>query len=90
MLGIRRRKFALQVEALELELAAKRKASVPVEAALAVVARDYAAVRSRLLALPSKVAPIVATMDDAEAVRELLADAVEEALAELAAEALIQ
>ena len=87
ILGIRRRKLALEVEALELDLAAKRKASVPVDQALAVMARDYAACRSRLLALPSKVAPLVATIDDAEAVRELLADAVEEALAELTADA---
>jgi hypothetical protein len=33
------------------------------------------------------VAPLVATLEDAEAVRELLADAVEEALAELVADA---
>lgn len=86
MQGLRRRKLALQVEELELALALKRKAQVEVEHAAAVVARAFTACRSRLLALPAKVAPLVVALDDAEDVRRLLADAVEDALRELSAD----
>jgi hypothetical protein len=86
MQGLRRQKLALEIEALELDLAARRKATVAVEHAAGVMSRDYASCRSRLLALPSKLAPLVVVMDDVEAVRQVLADAVEEALAELSAD----
>jgi hypothetical protein len=87
MAGLRRRKLALEVEALELDLAVKRKTKIDTDHAADVVAAAFAACKSRLLALPPKVAPLVATLLDAEEVRGILADAVEEALAELSADA---
>lgn len=87
ILGLRRRKLALEVEALEIDLAEKRKTKIDTEKAATVVAAAFSACRSRLLALPPKVAPLVAIVVDAEEVRALLADAVEEALAELTANA---
>jgi hypothetical protein len=87
ILGLRRRKLALEVEALEIDLAVKRKTKIDTDKAASVVAAAFAACKSRLLALPPKLAPLVAAMVDAEEVRGVLADAVEEALAELTADA---
>jgi hypothetical protein len=85
--GLRRRKLRLEIEDLELDLAAKRKALVDVEQAATVVAAAFTACRSRLLALPPKVAPMVVALTDVEDVRRLLADALEEALEELSTDA---
>ncbi len=86
ILGLRRRKLALEVEGLEIDLAVKRKTKLDTDQAAEVVAAAFAACKSRLLALPPKVAPLVVTVGDVEAVRGLLADAVEEALRELSAD----
>jgi hypothetical protein len=75
------------VEGLEIDLAVKRETKIDTDAAADIVAARFAACKSRLLALPPKVAPLVVTLDDVEAVRSVLADAVEEALAELSADA---
>jgi hypothetical protein len=83
---LKRRKLQLEVEDLELTLGAKRHALVEMDKALAVVAADYAAVRSRLLGVPTKCAPIVLTMTELEPVRGVLQDAIEDALAELSSE----
>ena len=87
MLQLRRRKLALEVRRLEIGVAVDERTKVDLDAVCAAIAQRNAACRSRLLALPAKLAPIVATLDDAEAVHQVLADAVEEALAELAADA---
>lgn len=85
--GLRRQKLALEVRRLEIGVALDEQTKVDVAAVCTVIAQRNAACRSRLLALPAKLAPILATMDDPEAVRQVLADGVEEALAELVADA---
>ena len=87
ILGLRRRKLALEIRSLEINVATQERSKVDVDHAAAVVAARFAACRARLLALPAKVAPLVVTAGDVEAVRQVLADAVEEALAELVADA---
>jgi hypothetical protein len=52
-----------------------------------VVAEEYAAVRSKLLALPGKLAPMVAIEADEIACRDLIERGVTEALDELARDA---
>ncbi|MEM8493229.1 MAG: hypothetical protein AAF756_20620 [Pseudomonadota bacterium] len=50
------------------------------------VGKEYAAVRARLLALPSRVAPLVSAVNDTAEVRGVLDDSVREALEELVAD----
>jgi hypothetical protein len=87
LLQLRRRKLALEVRRLEIGVAVDERTKVDLNAVCAVIAQRNAACRSRLLALSSKLAPLCATLDDPEAIRQVLADGVEEALAELAADA---
>ena len=84
--GLRRQKLALEVRRLEIAVAVDERSKVDVEAAAAAVAAAFTACRSRLLALPPKIAPVVVALDDVEDVRRVLADAVEEALGELSAD----
>ncbi len=88
MLGLRRAKLDLQVKALEIDLDVKRKQKIDIDHAATVVASAFAACRSRLLALPSAIAPVVVGLTDADEVRRVLVDAVEDALRELSADAL--
>lgn len=85
--GLRRQKLALEVRRLRVAVEVDERTKVDLELVCQAIAQRTAACRSRLLALPPKVAPLVATLDDPEQVRQLLADAVEEALAEMATDA---
>lgn len=77
------RKMAAEAELAEIELATKRGELVPVSVAITRVVDEYTAVRSKLLAIPSKMAPLVAA-ESAEAVcRALLLQIITEALNEL-------
>jgi terminase small subunit / prophage DNA-packing protein len=81
----RLRKTAAEAALAEYELAEKRAQIVTVEDAARIVGEHNARVRSRILALPGKVAPFVAVAETAEECRDLLDGAVHEVLAELAA-----
>lgn len=85
---LRRRKIALEVESLELDVGAKRRSLVEMESAGRAVDAEYAACRSRLLVIPTKCAPIVATMTEVDDCRGVLEAAIEEALAELSGDAI--
>lgn len=84
--ALKRRKLALEVESLELDLGVKHRALVPMERALTVMAGEYGSVRTKLLALPTKLAPMLAIEPEAEVVCAMLRDGIEEALAELSTE----
>lgn len=62
-------------------------ALVPIVNVSQEVEREYARVRARLLAIPSKLAPDVALTDDVAACRSLIEAAITDALNELAADA---
>src|SRR5262249_27687817 len=87
ILGLRRRKLALEVRRLEIGVAVDERTKGDFAPVCAAIAPRNAGCRTRLRALPSKLAPLCATLDDPEAIRQVLADGVEEALAELAADA---
>lgn len=59
---------------------------VRVEDVAEAVGAEYANVRARLLAIPSKTAPVVASETDTATVHELIRQSVHEALAELTAD----
>jgi phage terminase Nu1 subunit (DNA packaging protein) len=81
----RQRKLAAEAEMAEIELAKARADVVRIDD----VARQWDAilsgVRTRLLALPTKVAPMVAVENDQSIVKEMIEDGVYSALGELAA-----
>jgi hypothetical protein len=68
-----------------LELARKLGEVVSIDVVVATVAEHVSNCRSRLLALPSRLAPLVAIEDDADHCLKLLESGIYEALAELAA-----
>lgn len=76
------RKLAAEAELAELELAKARGEVVAIGDAAKLIAEEYTAVRSKLLALPTKLAPLLNT-DNTEATRALLARGIHEALDEL-------
>lgn len=85
----KRRKTAAEAELLELRLATERRELVTVDAVADIVAREYSTVRSRLLAMPSKLAVIVAAEDGLAVCHGLIAAEVREALSELSDEAAV-
>lgn len=68
----------------ELEVAQKRGELIPRGEVLAGMSASFARVRAKLLALPSKLAPVVLTMGTATEVQEKLNDGINEALDQLA------
>lgn len=79
-----RRKTAAQAALAELELAEKRGEVVRVDDAARIAGEGYTRVRARLLAMPGRLAPLLAIADTAEECKDLVEGAVTEALAELA------
>lgn len=79
----RLRKVAAEAALTELEVAKKRGQLVEIEAVATVVGEQFAAVRARLLSLPTKLAPLLAASTDLNEVQVLLQQGVNEALSEL-------
>jgi phage terminase Nu1 subunit (DNA packaging protein) len=79
----RRRKTQAEAELAEIELAEKRGQVVQIGEAAKLVAEEYTAVRSRLLAIPNKLAPQIAVESDRAACHALLSGVINEALNEL-------
>lgn len=79
---LRRRKLRAEAGMAELELASRERAMLPRSDVDAAVVGAFSRVRQRLLAIPSKLAPILATkMEPAEVeaeVRRAIHDALEE------------
>jgi len=83
----RRRKLAAEAALAELDLAERRREMIRVEDAAALVADEYAKVRSRLLDLPARLAPLVAIEADPAACERLVREEVKDTLEELTADA---
>jgi hypothetical protein len=79
----KRRKLVAEAELAELEAAVKRDELVPIDVVADAVGAEYAAVRAKLLSIPTKLAPILAITSDVEEVRSLLIEKLREALEEL-------
>lgn len=77
------RKAAAEAELKELRLARERGELIAVDDLARLVEAEYVAVRSRLLAIPSKLAPEIAQIDNPTEVQALIAAEIHEALDEL-------
>lgn len=80
----RKRKIAAEAELAEIELAKARADVVAIDDVAKQWDTILANVRTRFLALPTKVAPMVAPETDQSLVKEFIEDAVHTALGELA------
>lgn len=72
-----------KVAIAELELSKRRRETVAVADAADFVAKRFAVVRTRMLAVPSKIAPLVITARSQPEAHAIASSAVEEALSEL-------
>ena len=77
------RKLTAEAELAEIELAKARAEVVVIAEVAKLVGEDYAAVRAKLLAIPSKLAPQMAIEPTEAGCRALLQRAINEALDEL-------
>lgn len=68
----------------EIEIAEKLKELLPRAEVLAGMSAAFARVRAKLLAIPSKLAPVLLTLTTASQMQEKLNDAIHEVLEELA------
>jgi hypothetical protein len=68
----------------ELEVAQRRGELIPRSEVVAGMSACFARVRAKMLALPSKLAPVVATLGTAAEIQEKINDGVHEALDQLA------
>lgn len=82
----RRRKVAAEAAMVELDLAKRRGEVIEIADVAGLVGEDYANLRAKLLSMPTKLAPIVATESDLAQCKALLERGVEEALEELTAD----
>lgn len=82
----RRRKLAAEAAMTELDLAHRRGDLIEIEFIADMVGNDYANMRAKLLALPTKLAPQLVGMDDPVECTALLDKGVTEALEELTAD----
>lgn len=82
----RRRKIAAEAALAEMELAKERRQMIHVDEVAGVVADEYAKVRSRVLAMPARLAQPLSILDDPAAIEaEIKAECVD-ALSELVAD----
>lgn len=78
------RKLTAEAGLAEIKLAEARGEVVPTDKAVKGFAKMTAAVRAKMLAIPTKLAPVVAVTTDIEMARAAIEEAVREALSELA------
>lgn len=79
------RKDQAQAELAELELAKRRGALIEVAKVEAMMAGDYAFTKQRMLAMPSKVAPLLSVITEPAEIQAILYREVSDSLNELAA-----
>jgi phage terminase Nu1 subunit (DNA packaging protein) len=80
----RRRKMAAEAALAEYDLAEKRGDVIQIDLSAKMVTEVFTSVRTRFLAIPSKLAPIMAAITTPEEARDILDGAINEALSELA------
>ncbi|MDO8421552.1 MAG: terminase small subunit [Parvibaculum sp.] len=78
------RKTTAEADLKEIELAEARAEVVPIGHSVKEFAKRVAATRSKMLALPTKLAPVLVVMTDIEESRAVIEDMIREALDELA------
>ena len=83
----RARKTAAEAELAEIAVAKARREVVEIALVAKAVSDEYAATRAKLLALPSKLGPMVAIETNATACQDLIERGIVEALEELSADA---
>lgn len=82
----RARKMAADAVLAEIEVAKARRDVVDVNVMAEIVADEYGAVRAKILGMPDKLAPVLATTESVEECRELLRLTIHEALEELSSD----
>ena len=82
----RRRKLAAEAALVELDLSKRRGEVIEIEDVAGVVGDDYANVRAKSLALPTKLAPQLIGIEDTAECQALIERGVAEALEELTAD----
>jgi len=76
-------KTKAETRKLNLDHKIKKGELVPIDEIVAVIDRQFTAVRARILSLPKKTAPILESARDIEEIQEILEDQVREVLQEL-------
>lgn len=79
----RARKAKAEADRIEFDLAIKKKEYIAADLVLHEIEKSILNCRSKLLAMPRKFAPLLATANEPNEVEKLLADGVNEALNEL-------
>lgn len=72
-----------RADKIQLEVEKRRGQLVEVESVALAIEKEYAAVRSGLMAIPSKMAHVLSVVDDPNEIKEKLEDAINETLGEL-------
>lgn len=80
------RKTTAEADLKEIELAERRGEVVPITHAVKEFAKRVAATRTKMLALPTKLAPVLVVMTDIEESRAAIEEVIREGLDELARE----
>lgn len=80
----RTRKIRAEADIIELELAKRRKEVADTADVVKAWSSVLHAVKTKILASPTKLAPVLATMSDPTAIKDVLEAAMREALDELA------
>lgn len=75
-----------KADKIELEVAKIRGEQVPIQDVAAIVEKEYSAVRSQLIAIPTKTCLELSTIDDPAIIKSKLQDAINECLIELSAD----
>jgi terminase small subunit / prophage DNA-packing protein len=83
-------KLQVETKRLELRLSRERGELVPINDVARIVEQQYTTVRSHLLALPNKLAPMVAGKTDIAELNSILTSYINEALSELVTDAVMQ
>lgn len=83
------RKMVADAMLAELELARETKKVVEVDAVVDIVKHQYANVRAKLLAIPTRVAPQIYLMDNITDVQTMLEQVINETLEELQEDAMV-
>lgn len=79
----KRRREITNADLAEIDLAERRGRVVPIEHVAKQVGRLLSSVRARLLAIPTKVAPVAQTAGSAEEIRSMIEDSIREAMTEI-------
>lgn len=75
-----------RADKIELEVAKTRGEQVPISDVASIVEKEYSAVRSQLIAIPTKMCLELSTIEDPAIIQDRLQEAINECLTELSAD----